>query len=319
MINKTCIRKHRNGVSAALHDCPEGLKLLLMILPFMVLVFIFSYLPLYGWRYAFYHFKPGFPLNADNFVGFKYFASLVSDKTTISEIIRVMTNTLAMSGLSILASILPLLFAVFLSEIKNTPVKKCVQTLTTLPNFISWILMFSVVYAMFSLDDGLINNLLLKLGIIDTPIAFMASSKHVWLRMLGYSLFKTLGWNAVIYIAALSSIDPELYAAADVDGAGRFSKMFYISIPGLLPTFFVLLVLAIANIINTGMEQYYVFSNAMNKAKIEVLDLYVYNTGLAGRQYSYATAVGMLKSIISIILLFGANKLSKLVRGETVI
>ena len=298
---------------------PDGMKLLLMGMPFFIFVFIFSYLPLYGWIYAFFDYKPGLGISAGNFVGFKHFASLASDKTTISEIIRVMRNTLAMSGLNILASPLPMLFAIFLSQIKANWVKKTVQTFTTIPNFISWILMFSVIYAMFSLEDGFVNIFLQKLNIIDEPINFMASSKHVWLRMLSYSLFKGLGWNAVIYFAALSSIDPELYSAADVDGAGRFAKIIHISIPCLLPTYFVLLILSIASIINTGMEQYYVFSNAMNKSFIEVLDLYVYNTGLVGRQYSYATAVGMLKSVVSITLLFAANKMSKIVRGESVI
>lgn len=300
-------------------DFPVGLKLLLMGLPFFIFVFIFSYLPLYGWIYSFYDYKPGLGISAENFVGFKHFASLISDKTTISEVIRVMRNTLAMSGLRILTSPLPMFFAIFLSEMKVKWIKKSVQTFTTIPNFISWILMFSVVYVMFSLEDGFVNNLLLNLNIIDEPINFMASSNHVWLRMLGLSLFKGLGWSSVIYIASLSGIDPSLYEAASIDGAGRFAKMIHISIPGLLPTYFVLLILSIASIINTGMEQYFVFANAMNREHIEVLDLYVFNTGLVGRQYSYATAVGMLKSVISITLLFLANKLSKVVRGETVI
>lgn len=192
------------------------------------------------------------------------------------------------------------------------------QTLTTIPNFISWVLVYSVAYAMFSVNDGFVNRLLVNAGIITEGINFLASDKHVWLTMLGYSTWKGLGWSAIMYIACMAGIDGEQYEAAKVDGANRMQRIRYITIPGLLPTYFVLLILSIANLINNGMEQYFVFQNAMNKASIEVLDLYVYNQGMAGVNYSYATAVSMLKSVVSVTLLLFANRLSKLVRGESV-
>jgi putative aldouronate transport system permease protein len=309
----------RRNIAERLTEMPDGTRLLLAGLPFFIFIFIFSYLPLYGWIYAFYDFRPGLGLSSEDFVGLKHFLSLVSDKVTVGEVLRVMRNTLAMSGLGLLASPLPMLFAIFLAEIRIPWIKRSIQSVTTIPHFISWILMFSVVYAMFSLEDGFINNALLRLNLIEEPISFMASDKNVWLKMLGYNLFKTLGWSAVIYLSSMAAIDPELYAVADVDGAGRFGKIWHITIPSLLPTYFVLLVLSIASIVNTGMEQYYVFSNAINRSRIEVLDLYVYNTGLVGRNYSFATAVGLLKSVVSITLLFVANQLSKLVRGQTVV
>lgn len=224
-----------------------------------------------------------------------------------------------MSFLGILTSPLPALFAVFLVEIKSKVFQRVVQTLTTIPNFISWILVYYVVWAMFSVGDGFLNRLLLTLNLIDNEINFLAATSHVWLIMLAYSTWKGLGWSAIMYLAAITSIDQELYEAATVDGAGRFSRILHITIPGLLPTYFVLLLLSIANFINNGMEQYFMFQNPMNKTTIEVLDLYVYNQGMVGQNISFATAVSMLKSVISVVLLFTANRMSKLVRGETIL
>lgn len=296
----------------------RGFRLFLMISPLLLLIFLFSYLPLYGWIYAFFNYKPGRALLDCQFVGFGNFKKMVMDKYALEELIQVLRNTFAMSFLGILTSPLPMLFAVFLGEISFMPFRKTVQTLTTIPNFISWVLVYSVAYAMFSVNDGFVNRLLVNSGLITEGINFLASDKHVWLTMLGYSTWKGLGWSAIMYIACMAGIDGEQYEAAKVDGANRMQRIWYITIPGLLPTYFVLLLLSIANLINNGMEQYFVFQNAMNKASIEVLDLYVYNQGMAGVNYSYATAVSMLKSVVSVTLLLFANKLSKLIRGESV-
>ena len=297
----------------------RGFRLFLLILPFLLLVFLFSYLPLHGWIYAFVNYKPGRPLFSCEFVGFQYFTQMFADKYAFEDIIRVMRNTFAMSFLGILTSPLPMIFAIFLAELKCMPFRKVVQTLTTVPNFISWVLVYSVAYAMFSVNDGMINRLLVGLGLVEEGINFLASSDHVWLTMWLWGTWKGLGWNAIMYIAALAGIDQEQYEAAEVDGASRLQKIWYITVPGLLPTFFVLLLMSIANLINNGMEQYFVFQNAMNKEYIEVLDLYVYNQGMTGYNYSFATAISMLKSIISVTLLFIANGMSRVFRGESVI
>ncbi len=297
----------------------RGFRLFLLILPFLLLVFLFSYLPLHGWIYAFFNYKPGRPLFSCEFVGFQYFTQMFADKYAFEDIIRVMRNTFAMSFLGILTSPLPMIFAIFLAGLKCMPFRKVVQTLTTVPNFISWVLVYSVAYAMFSVNDGMINRLLVGLGLVEEGINFLASSDHVWLTMWLWGTWKGLGWNAIMYIAALAGIDQEQYEAAEVDGASRLQKIWYITVPGLLPTFFVLLLMSIANLINNGMEQYFVFQNAMNKEYIEVLDLYVYNQGMTGYNYSFATAISMLKSIISVTLLFIANGMSRVFRGESVI
>lgn len=296
-----------------------GFRLFLFSVPFLAAVFVFSYLPLYGWSYAFVDYHAGMNIKDSAFVGLKFFRSMVDNAVSREEILRVLSNTFGMSFLSILVSPLPVLFAVFLMEIKTKYLRSLIQTLTTLPNFISWVLVYSVAWSIFSVEDGFLNRFLLSTHIISSEINFLVSSDHVWLTMLMYSLWKTLGWTAIMYIAAITSIDSEQYEAAMVDGAGRFQCMWHITVPGILPTYFVLLLLSIANFLNNGMEQYYLFANPLNKSSIEVLDLYVYNMGMVGQNISYSTAVGVLKSIVSVTLLFFANGMSKVIRKESIL
>lgn len=294
-------------------------RLLLFASPFLALVLVFSYFPLYGWIYSFFNYRVGFNLFDTEFVGLKWFTSIVSNEFQMKEVIRVMRNTFAISSLSLLVSILPVFFAIFLVEIKTGWYKRLVQTLTTLPNFISWVLVYAIAFMLFSVDNGIINKIFIAVGLQDGPVNYLASNEYIWLKMTLWNIWKTLGWSAILYIAAITGIDQELYDAAKVDGAGRFRLMWHITLPGVMSTFFVLLLLSIANFINNGIEQFFVFQNALNKDTIEVLDLYVYNTGLVGYNFSFATAVSMLKSLISVFLLFVANSLSKLVRGESII
>jgi putative aldouronate transport system permease protein len=301
------------------HKRREGLVLFLIALPLLLTTFIFSYLPLAGWSYAFFDYRIGYRLFDTEFVGFKHFLAPFRNAVLRAEILRVMRNTLGMSLIWNATSFLPMIFAIFLSEIRSSKYRRVVQTITTLPNFVSWVLIYALAFAMFSVDDGFVNILLQRLGLSEEGINFLASPRNVWRNMWLYGMWKGLGWNAIIYIASISSIDETLYEAAVVDGAGRFQKMRYITIPSLLPAFFVLLVLNIGNLLNNGFDQFFVFQNAMNKDSIEVLDLFVYNKGIGGssNNISYTTAVGVLKSVISITLLFLANRLSKIVRNET--
>ncbi len=297
----------------------EGKKMFLYILPFLILSFAFSYFPLYGWVYAFFDYKPPLNLSQCDFVGLKWFKMLFTNPTQMKQLAKVMINTFAISGLGLATSFLPVFFAILLNEIKVKWFKKTVQTLTTLPNFISWVMVFSAAFSLFS-ATGMVNSLLTDLGIITEPIKFLDSDSHTWLAMLLWSTWKGLGWGAIMYLAAIAGIDQELYEAARVDGAGRFKLMRHITLPALLPTFFVLAMLSIANFLNNGLDQYYVFQNSFNRQHIQVLDLYVYNIGIGGGQSpSLATAIGMLKSVVSITLLAGVNLLSKKVRGESII
>ena len=293
----------------------EALILFAMAFPLIALSFAFTYFPLHGWIYAFYDYRPGFTLAQSEFVGLQWFRMLFENPVRVQQILQVLRNTFAMSGLAIAFSWFPVAFALLLSEIRSTGMKKGIQVLTTLPHYISWVLVFAMAFAMLS-TDGMLNNLLMSLGWIDTPIQFLrASGPRVWGIMTAWGVWKSFGFGAIIYLAAISSLDQELFEAARVDGAGRFRLIWHISIPGILPTYMVLLLLAIANFLNNGFEQFFLFENAFNHRHIEVLDLYVYNVSFRGRAFSLATAISMMRSVISVIMLFSINALSKLLRG----
>ena len=296
----------------------KSIRLFLYVAPFIALVIIFSYYPLYGWIYAFYDYRPPKPFSEAQFVGLKWFKSLVENDVKIKQIVQVLKNTFAMSALTLGTSWLPMLFAVFLNEIRCVKFRKFVQTVTTLPNFVSWVLVYSVAFSLFK-STCMANTLLMKLGFTTEPLLFLQSTKHDWLTQWLWLTWKNLGWAAIMYIAAISGIDDELFQAAKVDGANRMQLIRHITIPSLIPTYFVLLMINIANFLNNGMEQYYVFQNAFNKQYIQVLDLYVYNTAMGSGSYSVYVAISMLKSVVSVILLVGANTFSKKVRGESFI
>ena len=293
----------------------RSLREFLYIVPFLGLVAVFSYYPLYGWVYAFFDYRPPFPLSMDQFVGFKWFQSMLGNSIKIKQLLSVLTNTFAISGLSLLFSWFPMIFAVFLNEIKCKPFQKFVQTVTTLPNFISWVLVYSIAYCVFN-STGVVNSMLMSLGMIDKPQLFLQSSTHVWFKMWLWLTWKNAGWAAIMYIAAISGIDEQMNEAAKVDGASRMQVIWNITIPSILPTYFVLVMLNLANFLSNGMEQFYVFQNAFNKDYIQVLDLYVYNLAMGGGGYSLSTAISIFKSVVSILLLCITNWVSKLVRDE---
>lgn len=308
--------KHKAATESKM-EMPEKYALFLMLLPILLLTFVFFYLPLLGWRFSFFDYTAGGTLSADNFVGFKWFTILFQSPAAVNDILRVMQNTLVMSGLGILTSWVPMVFAIFLNEIRSSRFKRLVQTLTTIPNFISWVLVYAIALAIFS-TNGFLNSFL-SIFSISSQTNWLMSADHTWLKMLLWGMWKGLGWSAIIYIAAITGIDPQLYEAAKIDGAGRFQRMWHITVPSLMSTYLVLLLLTIAGALSNGMEQYLMFSNAVNKESIEVLDLYVYNIGIDGGRIPLSTVIGMTKSLISIALLFFANKVSKMVRGEGII
>jgi putative aldouronate transport system permease protein len=296
----------------------QGLYMFLSITPFIILAFLFSYYPLHGWVYALYDYRSPLKLSQCEFVGLKWFHTLFANKTQVSQLLQVLANTFAMSLLGIATSVLPVGFAIFLNEIKNKKFKSIVQTLTTLPNFISWVLVYSVAFSLFSYT-GMFNTILQHMGLITEPLKILDSDSHTWLKMLLWNTWKGLGWGSIMYLAAIAGIDQELYEAARVDGANRFQLMRHITLPALSPTYFVLLMLSVANFLNNGMDQYYVFQNSFNKAHIQVLDLYVYNIGMTGNSIPIATAISMLKSIVSVTLLILVNFISKKTRGSSII
>lgn len=295
----------------------DGQKLFLVALPFFALYFMFCYLPLSGWVYSFYDFKPGIPLQDCNFVGFKHFISMFQNPVIRRQFFQVMKNTLFFSCVSLLTSFIPMFFAILLNELKSTKFKKVVQTCTTIPNFISWILVYSVVFSMLS-SNGFVSTLLMKLGLIETGVNYLAVGASSRIQMMVLSLLKGTGWGAIIYLASLGSIDQGLYDAAAIDGAGRFKMIQYVTIPGLMPTFLTLFLMNVGNFLNVGMEQFLVFSNAFNSQYIQTLDLYVYNQGILSNNISFSTAVGIYKSVIGVLLLLVANWISGKIREEKI-
>lgn len=294
----------------------RGIKLFLYVLPGIILVTIFCYLPLWGWSFAFFQYKPGKSLLDCTFVGLQNFKDLFGNVVMRQNLFRVLKNTFGICLLGYVFMPLPMFFAIFLSEIRSKKIQKVVQTLTTLPHFISWIIMFSLALSLFG-SEGLFNTLLKNAG-LDASINILSTDKHVWLIQVLLQQWKGLGWSAIIYFAAIAGIDQEMYEAAMIDGAGRWQRIRYITIPSLIPTFFVLLIMSIGSFLNTGVDQYLAFGNALNKETIEVLDLYVYNLGIGSGQISFSVAVGMMKSLVAMALFTTANFASKKVRGTSV-
>ncbi|WP_223829965.1 ABC transporter permease [Paenibacillus arenilitoris] len=280
----------------------------------MALVFLFSYMPLFGWIYAFFDYKAGIPLFENEFVGFKFFELIFTDK---ADMIRVMKNTLIFAFIGLALSPLPMIFAIMMNEIRFKRFKMFVQTATTLPNFVSWIIVFSLTFMIFS-TEGLLNQILFSLGLVSNPTNILTNGEAVYWFQTVLGIWKGLGWSAIVYVASISSIDQEMYEAAVIDGAGRFKSALHITLPGLMPTYIVLLILGIGNFLNVGLEQYLVYKNALTADNIEVLDLYVYRLGISNHDYSYGVAVGILKSVVSIILLVIANIITKKVRGSSI-
>ena len=294
---------------------PDRIKVFLFMLPLIVYVFTFAYKPLWGWSYAFVSYKPGRDVLDCAWRGMKNFTDLFGNPILRRNIFNALTNTLVVQAFGYILYPLPMLFAIFLSEIRSKKFQKTVQTLTTLPHFVSWVIMFSLAMAIFG-NKGLINTMLANAG--KDPINVLYTEKNARLTMVLIAQWKSLGWSSIVYFAAIAGIDQQMYEAAMVDGANRMQKIWYITIPSLMPTFIVLLVLSLGAFLSTGMESFMIFGNAMNLKKMEVLDLYLYNLGLGGGKISYGVAASIMTSFVSLICFTLANNASKLVRGTTV-
>lgn len=289
-------------------------KLLFMVLPFMVIVLLFNYVPIFGWIYSVFDYVPGVPILECDFMGLDYFKMIMKD----ANVIRALKNTFIFAGISIILTPLPMIFAILLNEIKSGPVRKFVQTFTTLPNFISWVIIFSLAFSLFS-TDGLLTSVFTKLTGAEQAQSVLSSKGSVYWFQTFLAQWKTLGWNSIIYLAAIAGIDQQQYEAAKVDGAGYFRCAWHVTVPAMMETYVVLFILNVGNFLNTGYEQYMLFKNSVTAPAIEVLDLYVYRIGLENMDYSYGVAISIVKSIVSVALVVIANMVAKKIRGNTVI
>jgi putative aldouronate transport system permease protein len=288
--------------------CKEQKELVLLSIPFVIYALIFYYAPLSGWLMAFQNYRPGRGIFEQEWVGLNNFKFLFSDPTFIN----VVRNTLAMSMINlVLGFIFSIGFALLLNEVRNKTVKKFMQTVSYLPHFLSWIIVTGIVMEVLSPETGIINQLLLVFGIIDTPINFFADPKYFWWIVGFANVWKSTGWGSIIYLAAMASINEELYEAASIDGANRLRKIWHVTLPGIKPTIFILLLINIGNILNAGFEVQYLLGNGLVQGVSQTIDIFVLKYGISLNNYSLATAAGIFNGIISLTLIFIANHLAK--------
>ena len=222
-----------------------------------------------------------------------------------------MANTLGISILKLIFNFtLPIVFALLLNEVRNVKFKKAVQTITYMPHFLSWVVLGGILTTWLG-EGGLFNELLIKMGFLKEGVAFLAYPKYFWGITVISDLWKELGWSAIIYLAAISGIDQEMYEAAKVDGASRWKQIWTITLPSIAPTVTIMFILAVGGLLNTNFDQILVLNNPLNAPRSNVLDIYVYQTAMRGMRYSYASAIGLFKSVIAFILLFIANQVTK--------
>ncbi|MCI7190471.1 MAG: ABC transporter permease subunit [Lachnospiraceae bacterium] len=283
-------------------------KFLLVVSFFMVVYgIIFYYWPLTGWLMAFQNYKPKDGLLGSKFVGLAKFKFLFEDVTFL----RVIRNTFCMGVLNLVTcTFMAILFAILLNEIRSTKAKKTVQTISYLPHFLSWIIVTGILHDALS-SSGIINELLIKFGFIDTSIDFFAHKEYFWPIVAFANVWKETGWNAIIYLAAITSIDPCLYEAASIDGAGRWAKIKYITLPGIKPTIMILLLMNVGNVLNAGFEVQYLLGNGLIKSVSDTIDIYVLTWGISQNDFSLGTAAGIFKSVVSIALILIANSVAK--------
>jgi putative aldouronate transport system permease protein len=282
--------------------------LIAMSFPMVVWVLIFAYLPLTGWLMAFQNYQPRFGRFDQEWVGLENFRMFLQDP----RFYEVLRNTLVMSVLHIgFGFLFAIGLALVLNEVRNRPFKRSIQTISYLPHFVSWVVVASIFYTVFSTDSGVVNNTLEAVGLIDEPIRFLAQPRLFWPMITLAQVWKEMGWNAIIYLAAITSIDPQLYEAARVDGLGRIGQIFHITIPGIRPTIILLLVLAIGGLLQVqGFEPVFLLGNSLTRSHADNLAVYAYRYGIGLTRYSLSTAISIFNSLVSIVLLILANRFS---------
>lgn len=280
--------------------------LYLMVLPGLLYFLIFKYWPMYGIFIAFQDFQPFLGFWDSPFVGVKHFERLFSD----SNFMLLFRNTLLLATYNILFFFpLPIIIALMLGELRQEFTKRIVQTLVYIPHFMSWVVVVGIAYMFLTTEGGIMNELLVRFG--GEKINFLVSNE--WFRTIitAEVMWKETGWGTIIFLAALSGVDPQLYEAARMDGADRIRQLWHITLPAIRSTIVILLILRLGHFLDTGFEQIFLMLNAMNREVGEVFDTYVYSVGISQGQYSFSTAVGVFKSIVGLILVVVANRLAK--------
>lgn len=289
--------------------------LMLMSIPVLLYVLFFNYYPLWGWRYAFQNLNLNNLKKGADWIGFENFTWLFNRPEFINSI----RNTLAMSTINlIVGTIASIVLAILLNEVRNKAFKRTVQTVTYLPHFLSMVIVVGMAQNMF-MSDGPINNMLIAAKLVDTPVYWLGEGKYFWFLVAIINVWKEVGWNSIIYISTMTSIDPTLYEAAAIDGAGRFKRILHVTLPGIKSTFMVLLIMNIGHLMEAGFEIQYLMGNDLNIDFSQTIDVFVMKYGISAGNYGRAIASGMFKSVVGIILLFGANFIAKKLDEDTLL
>jgi len=283
-------------------------QLLYMSLPIILYVILFTYVPLWGWTMAFQNYRPARSFSNQVWVGLEWFRFLFADQVFL----RTIRNTIAMSLINTtLGFITAIGFALLLNEVKKLFFKRFIQTISYLPHFLSWVIVTGLVSVMLSTDNGAVNSAFMALGFIKEPILWLANPNYFWGIVGATYIWKEVGWNTIIYLAAISGIDPNLYEAAAIDGCNRYRKMWNITLPCIKPTIIILVIMSVGRILDAGFELQYLLRNGLVADVSDTIDVYVLIYGLSRSNYSLATAAGMFKNVINIGLIFAANEIAK--------
>jgi putative aldouronate transport system permease protein len=282
--------------------------LILMSLPFVLYIILFRYVPLWGWTMAFQDYKPYKSFTQQDWVGLKWFIQLFTEK----EFLLSLRNTVGMSLISTaLGYITAILIAVFLNEVRVIGIKRFVQTVSYLPHFLSWVIVTGLVANVLSVEDGILNDILLGLHIVKSPIQWLAVQKYFW-HIIGWTyVWKEVGWNTIVYLGAMTAIDPCLYEAAQIDGCGRLRKIWHITLPGIKATIIIMMIMSAGHILDANFEMPYLLQNGMIQDVAETIDIYVLKYGFKLSRYGLATAAGIFKNVVNILLLVIANTIAK--------
>lgn len=278
-----------------------------MAVPCIILIAVFFYGPLYGWLMAFVRYRPSKGVFGSEFMGLYYFRQFFSDP----DVGIILRNTVAMSAMNIVAhSILPLLLALLINEVSHKVFKSAVQTLTYLPHFISFVVVSNIFLELLG-TSGPVNQAMLATGIADTAIKFWQEPSLFWILVTLIRAWKEVGWDAILYLAAIAAIDGTQYEAASIDGCGRFRRIWYVTIPNLLPTAVVLWITNMSGIFAASFDASYMLGNSVTANVAEVIETYVYKMGISMGMYSYSTAISLLQTVIGFILVWITNTLSR--------
>ncbi|WP_379158268.1 ABC transporter permease [Paenibacillus sp. sgz5001063] len=273
----------------------------------VVWMIIFNYIPMYGLIISFKEYNIVKSIAEAPWVGLTHFREFMDD----DDLVNVIKNTLGISLIKLLIGFpLPIIFALFLNEVRSLRYKKAIQTISYLPHFLSWVVLGGIL-ATWLADVGIVNHILMGLHLIDQPITYLAEPSYFWTIIISSDIWKELGWSAIIYLAAISGVSPEMYEAATIDGAGRFQKMWFVTLPAIKSTISILFILAVSGVLNSNFDQILVLRNSLNDSASNVIDYYIYYTGIVSNRFSYSAAVTLIKAFIALILLLIANQVSK--------